>query len=125
MRERMEKHSGLHQHFNFQIHTGNSSLVVTLIYEQLGVHINIVPLCPLLCNQGGLTPKVPNLKPENHLSSSHVISLFMPLRNTYLANTCYMPCTRLDIKNIVVREIVPGNRPLGTYSLDSRGKNNH
>lgn len=121
----MEKHSELHQHFNFQMHTGNSSLVVTLIYEQLGVHINIVPLCPLLYNRGGLMPKVSNLRPGNHLSSSHFIRLFMPSLNTYLANTYYMPCTRLDIKNTVVREIVPGNRPLGTYSLDSRGKNNH
>lgn len=45
----------------------NSSLVVTLIYEQLGIHINIVPLCLPLLNQGGLTRKVPSLKPENRL----------------------------------------------------------
>lgn len=28
LRERMEKHTELHKHFNFQMNTGNSSVVV-------------------------------------------------------------------------------------------------
>lgn len=43
LRERMEKHTELYKHFNFQMNTGNFSLVVTLIYEQLGIHTNISP----------------------------------------------------------------------------------
>lgn len=97
----------------------------TLMYEQLSVHINTVLLCPDLHNQWGLTPNVPDLKLENHLSSLHFIHLFMTSLNTYSANTYYMPCTRPGIKNTVVREIDPGDRPLGTYNVDSRGKNKH
>lgn len=118
----MEKHTELCKHFNFQMNTGSSSLVVALIYEQLGVHINTVPLHPLPCNQGGLTPNVPRLKPENHLSSLHFIHLLMHSCNTYLVSTYYVPGNTLGIKNPVVRETDPGNRPFRVYSVDSRGK---
>lgn len=69
--------------------------------------------------QGQLTPKIPDLKSENHNSSFHFIYLFMPSLNTYLVNAYYVPCTRLGIENTVVREIDSGNRHLVVYNLDS------
>ena len=107
----MEKHTELCKHFNFQMNTGSSSLVVTLIYEQLGVHINIVPLCPRPHNQGGLTPNTPSLKPEDHLSSLHFIHVLIHSHNACLVSTYYVLGNRLGIKNTVVRETDPGDRP--------------
>lgn len=93
LRERMEKHTDLHKHFNFPMKTGHSSLVVTLIYEQLGVQINITPLFAFLHYQGWLTLKAPHLKSENQPFSLHCIHLFMHSLNTYLVS---IMCRALD-----------------------------
>lgn len=123
LRERMEKHTELHKHFNFQMNTGKFlTCGHTYLWTAGCTHKHCPSFLPLL-NQGGLTLKVPSLKPENHLSWLHVIHLLMHSFHTHLVNTYHVPCTRLAIKTTVVRETDPGNRPLEAYSLDSRGEN--
>ena len=49
-------------------------------------------------------------------------ALFLPhLQRQPLTN--YVPCTREGIKDMVDKEIGPGDSPSGAHSLDSRGKN--